>query len=211
MAADPRRRMIESAAVLLAKRGLQATAFSDVIERSGAPRGSIYHHFPGGKDELVNAAIELTGERALRVLDAVDGRPPDVVTGYFIDLWRAVLVRSGLTAGCAVLAVTVATDSPDLLGHAAEIFRAWRGRLADLYRAGGMAPEVAARFATTVVAATEGAVVVSRAEQSLEPFEQVAEELLESVAQRSSAAQRAESASEQAKGATRVRRRETAE
>ena len=178
MASDSRQRMIESAAVLLAKRGLQATAFSDVIERSGAPRGSIYHHFPGGKDELVDAAISLAGDRALRVLDAVDGKSPAEVTGYFIDLWRAVLVRSRLTAGCAVLAVTVATDSPELLDHAAEIFRAWRGRLADLYMAGGLTSEAAARFATTVVAATEGAVVVSRAEQSLEPFELVAEQLL---------------------------------
>src|SRR6266550_9396932 len=149
MAADARRRMVESAVTLLAKRGLQATAFSDVIEHSGAPRGSIYHHFPGGKDELVDAAIDLAGDRALRVLDAVDGRPPAAVTRYFIDLWRAVLVRSRLTAGCAVLAVTVATDSPELLDHAAAIFRAWRSRLARLYASGGMPPDLASRLATT--------------------------------------------------------------
>src|SRR4051795_8229183 len=107
LASDARDRMVDSAVRLLATRGLQATSFSEVIERSGAPRGSIYHHFPGGKDQLVDAAIELAGDRALRVLDAVAGRAPAEVTGYFIDLWRAVLVRSRLTAGCAVLAVTV--------------------------------------------------------------------------------------------------------
>src|SRR6476646_9386222 len=171
---DTRRKMIESAVTLLAVRGLQRTSFSDVLERSGAPRGSIYHHFPGGKDQLVDAAIELAGDRALAVLDAVEGRPPVEVTGHFIDVWRAVLVRSQLTAGCAVLAVTVATDSPELLDHAAGIFRAWRGRLAELYVKGGVPSAAAARLATTVVAATEGAVVVSRAEQSLEPFEEVA-------------------------------------
>jgi TetR/AcrR family transcriptional regulator, lmrAB and yxaGH operons repressor len=203
--------MIESAVTLLAKRGLQATAFSDVIEHSGAPRGSIYHHFPGGKDELVDAAIDLAGDRALRVLDAVEGRPPAEVTGYFIDLWRAVLVRSRLTAGCAVLAVTVATDSPALLDHAAAIFRAWRGRLAELYVRGGMSVEPAARLATTVVAATEGAVVVSRAEQSLEPFEEVAKALLAMTPGVGSAAQRPQRASEQAERAARVRRRKTAQ
>jgi len=175
---DARRKMIESAVTLLATRGLQGTAFSDVLARSGAPRGSIYHHFPEGKDELVDAAIELAGDRALRVLDAVQDSPPKEVTRYFLDLWREVLVRSDLRAGCAVLAVTVATDSPDLLGHAARIFRAWRGRLADLYARGGMDADAAARLATTVVAASEGAVVVSRAERTLEPFELVATQLL---------------------------------
>jgi AcrR family transcriptional regulator len=175
---DARQKMIESAVTLLAIRGLQRTSFSDVLERSGAPRGSIYHHFPEGKDQLVDAAIELAGERAVRVLDAVEGAPPTEVTRYFLDLWRQVLVRSSLRAGCAVLAVTVATDSADLLDHAASIFRAWRKRLAALYERGGLAPDAAARLAMTVVAASEGAVVVSRAERSLEPFELVVGELL---------------------------------
>ena len=211
MAGDARKRMIDSAAVLLAKRGLQATAFSDVLERSGAPRGSIYHHFPGCKDELVNAAIELAGERALQVLGALDGQSPAEITAYFLDLWRAVLVRSKLTAGCAVLAVTVATDSPQLLDHAADIFRAWRGRLAELYAAGGMASDAAIRLATTVVAATEGAVVVSRAEQSLEPFELVAEQLLSASPGKRSAAERAERTPEEPERASGVRRRKAAE
>ena len=175
---DARRKMIESAVTLLAMRGLQGTSFGDVLERSGAPRGSIYHHFPEGKDQLVDAAIELAGDRALRVLDAVEGAPPIEVTRYFLDLWRQVLVRSNLRAGCAVLAVTVATDSPDLLDHAASIFRAWRSRLAELYEHGGIDPPAAIRLATTVVAASEGAVVISRAERRLEPFELVVEELL---------------------------------
>ncbi|MEA2672821.1 MAG: TetR/AcrR family transcriptional regulator, lmrAB and yxaGH operons repressor [Chloroflexota bacterium] len=176
---DSRQKMIESAAVLLAMRGLDGTSFNDVLARSGAPRGSIYHHFPEGKDQLVDAAIGLAGERALRVLDAVDGRPPGEVTAFFLDLWRAVLERSGLRAGCAVLAVTVATDSTELLDHAAAIFRAWRVRIADLYVVGGVTQDAAGRLAATLVAATEGAVVVSRAERSMDAFELVAAQLLE--------------------------------
>ena len=171
--------MIDSAATLLALRGLEGTAFSDVLARSGAPRGSIYHHFPAGKDQLVDAAITLAGERALRILDAVDGRPPREITAFFLDLWRAVLKRSDLRAGCAVLAVTVATDSTELRDHAAAIFRAWRARLVDLYVAGGIARDRAWRLAATVVAASEGAVVVTRAERTMEPFELVAAQLLE--------------------------------
>jgi AcrR family transcriptional regulator len=175
---DARQKMIESATVLLAMRGLQGTAFSDVLDRSGAPRGSVYHHFPGGKDELVDAAIGLAGDRALRVLEPIDGSRPREITRFFLDLWREVLVRSDLRAGCAVLAVTVATDSPDLLDHAASVFRAWRGRIAELYVRGGMDGPAAGRLATTIVAASEGAVVISRAERSMEPFELVAQELL---------------------------------
>jgi len=179
VSSDARRKMIESAVTLLAMRGLQGTALSDVLERSGAPRGSIYHHFPEGKDELVDAAIELSGQRALRVLDAVEGASPGEITTYFLDLWRQVLVRSKLRAGCAVLAVTVATDSPDLLDHAAAIFRAWQGRLAELYVGAGIEPGTASSLATTLIAASEGAVVLSRAQRSLEPFEQVAARLIE--------------------------------
>ena len=179
MARDSRRKMIESTVTLLAKRGLDGTSFNDVLAHSGSPRGSVYHHFPNGKDQLVDAALTLAGERALSVLDAVEGAPPTQVTAHFLDVWRAVLVRSGLQAGCAVLAVTVATDSDDLLEHAASVFRAWRARLAELYVTGGMDAAKAQRVAATVVAASEGAVVVSRAEKSLEPFELVAAQLLD--------------------------------
>src|SRR5262249_36008540 len=84
-------------------------------------------------------------------------------------------------AGCAVLAVTVAADSEDLLQRAGAVFRAWRGRLAELLEQGGLAPQAARQFAATLVAASEGAVVLSRGEQSMEPFDLVAEQLLDQV------------------------------
>ncbi len=176
MATDTKARMVEGAARLLATHGLDGTSFSEVLELTGAPRGSVYHHFPEGKDQLVAAAIDLAGSRALAAVDSWAGRTPEQVTEAFLDLWRGVLVRSELRAGCAVLAVTVATDSPDLLGAAAHVFRSWRERLTVLLAAGGHAHP--AGFAAMLVAASEGAVVLSRAEQSMEPFELVAEQLL---------------------------------
>ena len=180
VASETKTRMVEGAARLLAMQGLQGTSFSEVLELTGAPRGSVYHHFPEGKDQLIAAAIDLAGSRALQAVDDWAGRTPVQVTEAFLDLWRSVLVRSDLRAGCAVLAVTVATDSPDLLAAAADVFRSWRLRLAALFETGGLQPQAAARFAATLVAASEGAVVLSRAEQSLEPFELVAAELVES-------------------------------
>ena len=75
----------------------------------------------------------------------------------------------------------MASDSPELLEHTARVFRGWRRRLAELLEQGGLAAPDAARFAATLVAASEGAVVLARAEQSLEPFDLVAEQLLEQV------------------------------
>ena len=178
VATDARRKMIESAVTLLAMRGLQGTAFSDVLERSGAPRGSIYHHFPGGKDQLVDAAITASGQRTVQILDAVEGASSIAITTYFLDLWRDVLVRSKFRAGCAVLAVTVATDSTELLDHAAAIFRAWQARLVELYVSAGVDPTTASSYAITLIAASEGAVALSRAQRDMAPFEEVAAHLL---------------------------------
>jgi hypothetical protein len=77
--------------------------------------------------------------------------------------------------------VTVATDSPALLQHAGAVFRSWRGQLAELFERAGLSGKDAAQFAATLVAASEGAVVLSRAEQSLEPFDLVADHLLAQV------------------------------
>jgi TetR/AcrR family transcriptional repressor of lmrAB and yxaGH operons len=173
--------MVASAAELLARQGLQATSFSEVLERSGAPRGSVYHHFPGGKDQLIGSALDLAGDRAIELLDRKAGVPAEEMAAWFLHIWREVLVRSSYDAGCAVLAVTVATDSPELRDHAALVFRSWRRRLAELLEQGGLKTRDADRFAATLIASSEGAVALSRAEQSLKPFDLVAELLLEQV------------------------------
>lgn len=174
-----RDRMVAGAASLLAQRGLQATSFSEVLEFTGAPRGSVYHHFPGGKEQLVKAALDLATAQMGKYFAPREGALPEEVTELFLRIWRSILVRSQFQAGCAVVAVTVAADSPALLEYAASIFRAWRARLARFLVAGGLSREDAARFAATLIAASEGAVVLSRGEQSLEPFELVASQLLE--------------------------------
>ena len=73
MAGDTRARMVAGAARLLAQRGLQETSFSEVLELTGAPRGSIYHHFPLGKDQLVASAVDLAGAHAIALIDRSAG------------------------------------------------------------------------------------------------------------------------------------------
>lgn len=170
MTTDVRQRMIAGAAALLAKNGLQATSFAEVLKRTGAPRGSIYYHFPEGKSQLIAAALELSGNHAIDALNAKVGEPPLSIASHFLDMWRSVLAQSNLTGGCAVLAVAIAADSPELLDQTAAIFRTWRARLAYLLEEGGMQPADAAHFAVMLIATSEGAVVLARAEQSMDPF-----------------------------------------
>ena len=181
MARGVRERMVASAVDLLARHGLQATSFSEVLDHSGAPRGSIYHHFPEGKEQMIGSALDLAGGRAIELLDRKAGAPAEEVATWFLHIWREVLIRGKFEAGCAVLAVAVAAESPELLDQTARVFRTWRQRLAELLEQGGLQPGDAQRFAATLVASSEGAVVLARAEQSLEPFELVAEQLLDQV------------------------------
>lgn len=174
---EVRDRMVAGAVRLLAQKGLQAASFSEILELTQAPRGSVYHHFPGGKDQLVGEAVDLAGQRALDALRAT-GASAREVTSAFLELWRQLLVRSSFQAGCAVLAVTVATDSPDLLARAGAVFQAWREALAKRLEEGGLDAERAGPFAALLVASTEGAVAVARAARSLEPFDTVARVLL---------------------------------
>src|SRR6202453_2708116 len=168
-----RARMVEGAVRLLATRGVEGTSFAEVLEATDSPRGSVYHHFPGGKPELLHAALDLASERGLAEMEATRGQPPAVVIERFLALWRGLLDYSRLTAGCAIVAVTVAANDDDLLDHAATIFRTWTELLTELCATGGMDSKSARSLAVTVIAATEGAVAICRAERSVEPFEEV--------------------------------------
>ena len=102
---DARHRMIRSQALLQRERGVAGTALPDVIEHSGAPRGSIYHHFPKGRAELAEEATLFAAEWITRNLEqALASRDPLAAHEAFIDSWLVVLRDSDFRAGCAVAA-----------------------------------------------------------------------------------------------------------
>ncbi|MFF2481599.1 TetR/AcrR family transcriptional regulator [Paenibacillus sp. NPDC058071] len=173
-----REKMIEGAIKLLAMRGLHAASFSEIIEATGAPRGSIYHHFPGGKDQLIAEAIDLAGSQAVELLNALEDQAAETVAEQFIAMWRSLLTASAYQAGCSILAVTTASGSDALLSRAAAVFREWSSRLSELLYRGGLDEDNARRMAALLVASCEGAVAISRAQKSLDSFELVAEQLL---------------------------------
>jgi TetR/AcrR family transcriptional regulator, lmrAB and yxaGH operons repressor len=185
MAQDVRTHMVKGAVGLLATKGVEGTSFAQVLAATDAPRGSIYHHFPGGKSELLHAALDLVSTRGLAVMEKTRGRPAVDVVEQFLSLWRQLLDRTELTGGCAVLAVTVAGSDIQLLDHAGAVFLDWTRQLAELLVAGGVAESPAQQLAVMIIAATEGAVALCRAERSRKPFDVVAETLTEMVSRAS--------------------------
>jgi TetR/AcrR family transcriptional repressor of lmrAB and yxaGH operons len=176
---DARDEMVEGALLLLAKHGLQATSFSEVLALTKAPRGSIYHHFPRGKEQLIAEALKLSEIRTTQAIKNLASRNPELITLGFMEMWRQLLISSAFTAGCSAVAVTVATDSQELLIRAASIFLSWQDALSELLIESGVMKDSAKRFASLLIAASEGAVVMARSQRNLDPFESVAKSLVD--------------------------------
>lgn len=174
-------RMTESAIALLREQGVPGVTIDAVLAHSGAPRGSVYHHFPGGRAELVLTAGRTAADFITELLrEATSAGDPRQALEGFAAFWRASLEASDHRAGCPIVALAVGSRADeggaDDLVH--ETFARWQEQLGDLFRAQGRAPQEAAALATLVVAALEGAVVLCKAERSAEPLDRVTEQLL---------------------------------
>ncbi len=177
--------MIASAAILIRERGARATSIDDVLAHSGAPRGSVYHHFPGGRDQLLREATEFAGEFvAGRIRDAGGGsagEDPFAAFDGFMGVYRTELLASDFRVGCPVVAVAIESreDGDELNEVAGSVFDRWTGELAASFAAAGIGAGRAAELADVAIAAAEGAIVVSRARRSIEPFDRVRAEIRE--------------------------------
>jgi AcrR family transcriptional regulator len=181
---DSRQRMVISAALLLREKGVSGTSFGDVIAHSGAPRGSIYHHFPGGKAQLVEAAVRYAGDYVAATVER-SGEDPVAALRELTAFWRATLEESDFRAGCPVVAVAVEAGDEEraAAAAAAEVFAAWRSLIERLLRARGVPGARARRLSTTTVAAIEGAVVLCRADRDVRPLLDVSRELEDALTQ----------------------------
>ncbi|WP_234388588.1 MULTISPECIES: TetR/AcrR family transcriptional regulator [Streptomyces] len=177
---DSRERMVASAVVLLREYGAGATSIDRVLAHSGAPRGSVYHHFPGGRAQLIDEAVALAGDFIAKRIDAAaeSGDAVQVIDAFF-DQWRQWLLESDFRAGCPIVAVAVETndEAPQLARSAAAVLSRWREALAGLLVRHGLPDARAARLAAFIIAAAEGAVILCRAEQSTAPLDVAADEI----------------------------------
>jgi TetR/AcrR family transcriptional regulator, lmrAB and yxaGH operons repressor len=174
-----RQRMLLSAAEVLRERGAAGVTIDEVLTRSGAPRGSVYYHFPDGRNQILTEALRFAGEKITALIDdAVDHGGISLV-GEFVDFWERTLLGSDFTAGCPVVAAAIgsADDDPALTDVAGEIFARWRAALTRAFRSDGFDEADATSLAVTAIAALEGAVVLCRSTRSAGPLRDVAEQV----------------------------------
>lgn len=174
-----RNAMLLSAAELLRERGAAAVTVDAVLARSGAPRGSVYHHFPGGRTQLLREALQFAGDEIATRIDAAAGDSGTALLRQFADMWREALTASDYTAGCPVLAAAIGSgrDEQQLASLAADIFTRWREASTQAYVREGFEAAEASALADTAIAAMEGAVVLCRSTRSLKPLDDVAAQL----------------------------------
>ncbi|EHR62010.1 TetR/AcrR family transcriptional regulator [Saccharomonospora cyanea] len=173
----PKTAMTASAVALLRERGVAGTSFADVLAHSGAPRGSVYHHFPGGKAQLVEEATRTaSGELTAGITRLLRDHGTVSALRAVADLWRRDLARSDYTAGCPVAASALG-PVPGARDAAGAALRGWESAVAESLRREGVPPERAGALGTLVVSALEGALVLARAQRSAAPLDAVVTEL----------------------------------
>jgi len=175
-----KQRMLDSAVLLLRERGAAGVTVDAILAHSGAPRGSVYHHFPGGRNEIILGAVRLAGDFIATMVDQSvaegDARRTVERIGRF---WKKALTSTDYRAGCPVVAMAV--DSREHLPDAAElvreIFARWQASLSELLSANGFPAQRARRLATLIVSSVEGAIILCRAQGDLKPLDDVLAEL----------------------------------
>lgn len=166
-------RILDTTAELFRRYGYTGTGLKQIVAEANAPFGSIYHFFPGGKQHLGEEVIRRSGLMYQELVEAVMDAAPDVVTGTSDVFTGAaeVLSATDYIDACPIetVALEVASSNEPLRKATAEVFEGWIESAATRYAAAGIADDKARELAIVVIAALEGAFVLSRAMRSTEP------------------------------------------
>ncbi|MGI5378840.1 TetR/AcrR family transcriptional regulator [Streptomyces sp. CA-251387] len=179
----PRERMVFSAAQLIRRDGVASTGMREVAAHAGAPRGSLQHYFPGGKEQLVNEAVgwagRYAGNRVARFLAALPEPTPSGLFAQMVRQWTDEYEAAGFAGGCPVAAATVdwAESTASTREAAAAAFATWAGPVADALTGMGVPEERAGALATLMISTLEGAILIARAERDVRALTTVGREL----------------------------------
>jgi TetR/AcrR family transcriptional regulator, lmrAB and yxaGH operons repressor len=167
--------MVVAARQLVRERGYHATAFSDVLELSAAPRGSVYFHFPGGKRQLMADVAEVHAREQVNEIARLAAKSTSAaeLVGAYVELARDLLVERGYRQGCAIAPIVLeaARESDELAEVARRSFVAIIESMTAHLQAFGLEHEGALRLADATVSGVEGALITARALHSTRPFE----------------------------------------
>lgn len=178
-----RDRMVFSAAQLLRTQGVGGTGLRDVVAHANAPRGSLQHYFPGGKEQLVAEAVAWAGRYAARRVrrnaESLEDATPGNLFAAMVAPWRTEFAGQGFGNGCPIVATVAdsAAMSEKLRESAAAAFAEWRKPLVEALEQMGVSPARVASLAVLMISSLEGAIVLARAEQDVAPLDSIVEEL----------------------------------
>ena len=180
MATDTREHMIETTASLVHRQGFYGTSLNEILLESGAPRGSLYYHFPGGKEELVLEAARQGVAMVTQLLKEALTGSPDPADGVraFVEAADHVLRDSGYVFGCPVAPIVL--DSPEssaLAEVCQEALEEWQQVFVEGLGSAGIERGRAESLATMIVCGLEGGLILARARRDTAPLDAVAEEL----------------------------------
>jgi TetR/AcrR family transcriptional repressor of lmrAB and yxaGH operons len=183
MAAPPRHRgaIVRAAATLFRRNGYAATGINEIVEVSGAPKGSLYHYFPGGKDQIAEAAVRFAGAGVVATLEKLAQEhqtAASMIRGY-CRLLAGWMAKSGFRDGCPI-ATTLLESAPQSAGVATagrEAFAGWCAVIARALVRDGFGNSEARRLSMLAVCSIEGALILARVEASAQPIDDVAKSL----------------------------------
>jgi AcrR family transcriptional regulator len=171
-----RDRIVRSAAALVRERGVHGVGLREIVAHANGPRGSLQRYFPGGKTQLITEAVNLAGAEVLH--DTESGLRTAATLADAIDAifapWRHVLRESNFTMGCPIAATVIDASGDDRLRQeAAALLAQWRDAVHAALVRFGARQSTAEDDASVLLAALEGALIMSRANQSTQPLDTV--------------------------------------
>ena len=176
---DTRTKMLVSAAEVMRERGAAGVTIDEVLARSGAPRGSVYYHFPDGRNQILTEALRFSGDSITAMIDDAAGWGAKALLREFVEFWVRQLSDGKFAAGCPVVAAAIGSDNddPKLSADAGVILGRWCTALTRAFVNDGFDEAGAASLAVTSIAALEGAIVLCRSTRNADPLHQVADQL----------------------------------
>lgn len=167
-----KKKLVDATAALLRRQGYHATGLSAIVDESGAPRGSLYFYFPGGKDELAVAALEASGEMWRTRVEAAVSAAADLPAAIdaVVDLLATDLVASDWQNGCPVAAVALESTSDVVRAAVERHYARWQDEVTARIAGFGIAKPAAAQLATVALAAIEGALLLAKVQRSKAPL-----------------------------------------
>ena len=170
-----RDRILDATAELFRRQGYTGTGMKQIVAAANAPFGSLYHHFPGGKEQLGEQVIRSSGEMYFRIVAGIMEAAPDVVTGMR-DAFAgaaALLEATDYADACpiATIALEVASTNEPLRQATADVFESWIEGGTAWFTTAGIKPKAARSLTIQFICALEGAFILCRASRTTEALE----------------------------------------